>query len=114
MILNLEAKKAVDSSKRVSIVSGYTELCSVDGIFGLIGDIAFQPLHGFYTWRHGSMDKHRNSKIALGKLYCDHCQMLTDCLLASCISRLVALYLDSTAVSQQMEVVGCLFVARAF
>jgi uncharacterized membrane protein len=46
------------------------------------------------------------------KLYRDHCQMLTDCLLASCISGLVALYLDSTAVTQQMEVVGRLFVAK--
>ena len=112
MILNLETEKAVDSSKRLGIVSGYSQLRPPLGILGFICDLAFQLLHGLYAWRHGGMDKHRNSKIAWGKLYCDHRQMLADSLLASLIGRLVALYLDSAAVSQEMEMVGCLFVAK--
>jgi hypothetical protein len=112
MILDLEAEKAGDSSKRLGIVSGYTQLCTVDSILGLIGDLAFQLFHGLYTRRHRGVDKHRNGKIALGKLCCDHCQMLTDSLLASRIGGLVALYLDSTAVSKEMEMVGRFFVTK--
>ncbi len=100
MILNLETEKAVDSSKRLGIVSGYSQLRTALGILGLIGDLAFQLLHRLYTWRHGGMDKHRNGKIALGKLYCDHRQMLADSFLASRIGGLVALYFDGAAVSQ--------------
>ena len=77
MIVDLEAEKAVDSSKCLGIVSGHSQLRTAHGVLGLIGDPAFQPLHSLYTWRHSGMDKHRNGKIALGKLYCDHCQMLT-------------------------------------
>ena len=112
MILNLETEKAVDSSKRLGIVSGYSQLRTTLGILGLIGDLAFQLLHSLYTWRHRGMDKHRNGEIALGKLCCDHRQMLADRLLASRIGGLVRFYLDCTAVSQEMEVVGCLFVAK--
>ena len=112
MVLDLEAKKAVDSSKRLGIVSGYSQFRTAFGILGLIGDLAFQPLHGLYTWRHGGMDKHRNSKIALGKLYCDHRQMLTDGLLANRIGGPVRFYLDCAAVSQEMKVMGRLFVAK--
>ena len=108
MILDLEAEKAVDSSKCLGIVSGHSQLRTALGILGLIGDLAFQLLHGLYTWRHRGMDKHRNGKIALGELCGDHRQMLTDSLLASCIGGLVALYLDSAAVSQEMEMMGCL------
>ena len=112
MILNLETEKAVDSSKCLGIVSGYSQLRTTLGILGLIGDLAFQLFHGLYTWRHRGMDKHRNGKIALGKLYCDHRQMLTDSLLASRIGGLVALYLDSATVSQEMEMMGRLFVTK--
>ena len=112
MILNLETEKAVDSSKRLGIVSGYSQLRTTLGILGLIGDLAFQLLHGLYTWRHRGMDKHRNGKIALGELYRDHRQMLTNSLLANRIGGPVGFYLDCTAVSQEMEVVGCLFVAK--
>ena len=112
MILDLEAEKAVDSNKRLGIVSGYSQLRPTLGIFGLICDLAFQPLHGLYAWRHRGMDKHRNGKIALGKLYCDHRQMLTDSLLASCIGGLVALYLDSTTVSQEMEMMSRFLVTE--
>ena len=68
MILNLETEKAVDSSKRLGIVSGDTHLRTALGILGLISDLAFQLLHGLYTWRHSGMDKHRNGKIAFGEL----------------------------------------------
>jgi len=112
MILDLEAEKTVDSSKRLGIVSDYAQLRSAHGILGLIGDLAFQLVHGLYTWRHSGMDKHWNSKIALRKLYCDHRQMLTDSLLASCIGGLVALYLDSTAVSQEMEIMSRQLVTK--
>jgi hypothetical protein len=112
MILNLETEKAMDSSKRLGIVSGYSQLRTTFGILGLIGDIAFQPLHGLYTWRHGGMDKHRNSKIALGKLYCDHRQMLADSLLARRIGGPVSFYLDCAAVSQEMEMMGRLLVTK--
>ena len=78
MILDLEAEKAVDSNKRLGIVSGYSQLRPTLGIFGLICDLAFQLLHSLYTWRNRGMNKHRNGKIALRKLYCDHRQMLTD------------------------------------
>ena len=114
MILNLEKEKAVDSSKRFSIVSGHSQLRTALGILGLIGDLAFQLLHGFYTWRHRVMDKHRNGKIALGELCRNHCQMLTNGLLANCIGGSVSFYLDCTAVVQEMEVVGCLFVAKTY
>ena len=36
MILNLETEKAVDSSKRLGIVSGYSQLRTTLGILGLI------------------------------------------------------------------------------
>jgi len=49
MILDLEAEKAVDSSKRLGIVSGYSQLRTALGIFGLICDLAFQPVHGLYA-----------------------------------------------------------------
>ena len=99
MILNLETEKAVDSGKRLGIVSGYSQLRTALGILGLIGDLAFQLLHGL-TWRHGGMDKHRNGKITLGKPYSDHCQMLSDSVLASRIGGFIALYLDGAAVSE--------------
>ena len=38
--------------------------------------------------------------------------MLTNGLLANCIGGSVRFYLDCAAVSQEMEVVGCLFVAK--
>jgi hypothetical protein len=112
MISDLEAEKAVDSSKCLGIVSGHSQLRTVLGIFGLICDLAFQPIHGLYAWRHRGMDKHRNGKIALGKLYGDHRQMLTDSLLASCIGGLVALYLDSATVSQKMEMMSRFLVTE--
>lgn len=112
MISDLEAEKAVDSSKCLGIVSGHSQLRTALGILGLKCDFAFQPLHGLHARRYRGMDKHWNGKIALGKLYGDHHQMLTDSLLGSCIGGLVALYLDSATVSQKMEVVGCLFVAK--
>ena len=96
MILNLEAEKAVDSSKRLCIVSAYSQLRTALGILGLIGDLAFQLLHSLYTWRHRGMDKHRNGKIALGKLNRDHRQVVTDRLLAGCVRGLVALNLNGT------------------
>ena len=64
MILNLETEKVVDSSKRLGIVSGYSQLRTALGILDLIGDLAFPLLHSLYTWRHRGMDKHRNGKIA--------------------------------------------------
>ena len=112
MILNLEKEKAVDSSKRFGIVSGYSQLRTALGILGLIGNLAFQLLHGLYTWGQGGMDKHRNGKIALGELYRNHCQMLPNGLLANCIGGPGNFYFDCTAVGQEMEVVGCLFVAK--
>ena len=80
MIVDLEAEKAVDSSKCLGIVSGHSQLRTALGVIGLIGDLAFQPLHSLYTWWHSGMDKHRNGKIGFGKLYCDHRQMLADSL----------------------------------
>src|SRR5271166_4464962 len=112
MILNLEAEKAVDSSKCLGIVSSYVQLRTARGVFGLIGYLAFQPLHGLYTWRHRGMDKHRNGKIAFGKLHRDHRQMLADSVLASRIGGLVALYLDRAAVSQEMEMMSRLLVTE--
>src|SRR5271165_1179750 len=46
MILNLETEKIVDSSKRLGIVSGYSQLRTTLGILGLIGDLTLQLLHG--------------------------------------------------------------------
>ena len=69
MIVDQEAEKPVDSSECLGIVSGHSQLSTELGILGLICDLAFQPLHGLYTWRHRGMDKHRNGKIAFGKLY---------------------------------------------
>jgi hypothetical protein len=112
MILNLEAEKSVDSSKRLGILGSYAELCTARRVLGLICDLAFQPLHGLYAWRHRGVDKHRNGKIAFGKLYCNHRQMLTDSLLASCIRGLVALYLDSTTVSQEVEMMSRFLVTE--
>ena len=112
MILNLETEKVVNSSKRLGILSGYSQLRTALGILGLIGDLAFQLLHSLYTWRHPGMDKHRNGKIALGKLYCDHCQMLADSVLASRIGGLIALYLDSAPVSQEMEMMSRFLVTK--
>src|SRR6202162_3987749 len=112
MIVDLEAEKAVDSSKCLGIVSGHSQLRTTLGILGLICDLAFQPLHGLYAWRYRGMDKHRNGKIALGKLYGDHRQMLTDSLLGSCIGGLVALYLDSATVSQKMEMMSRFLVTK--
>ena len=80
MIMDLEAEKAVDSSKCLGIVSGHTQLRTALGILGLICNFAFQPIHGLYAWRYRGMDKHRNGKIGFGKLYCDHRQMLADSL----------------------------------
>jgi hypothetical protein len=51
MIVDLEAEKAVDSSKRLGIVSGDTQLRTALGILSLTGDLAFQLLHGLYTSR---------------------------------------------------------------
>lgn len=112
MILNLEAEKTVDSSKRLGVVSGYSQLRTTLSILGLIVDLTFQLLHGLYTWWHRCVDKHRNGKIALGELYRDHCQMLTNGLLANCVAGPVRFYLDRTALSQEMEVVGCLFAVK--
>ena len=112
MILNLETEKAVNGSKRLGIVRSYSQLRTMLGVLGVICDFAFQMLHSLYTWRHRGMDKHRNGEIALGELCRDHCQMLTNGLLANCIGGSVRFYLDCAAVSQEMEVVGCLFVAK--
>ena len=68
MISDLETEKAVDGSKCLGIVSGHSQLRTALGILGLICDFAFQPLHGLHARRYRSMDKHRNGKIALGKL----------------------------------------------
>jgi hypothetical protein len=112
MIVDLEAEKAVDRSKCLGIVSGHSQLRTALGILGLICDFAFQPLHGLYAWRHPGMDKHRNGKIGLGKLYGDHRQMLTDSLLGGYIGGLVALYLDSATVSQKMEMMSRFLVTK--
>jgi uncharacterized membrane protein len=112
MISDLEAEKAVDSSKCLGIVSGHSQLRTALGILGLICDFAFQPLHGLHARRYRGMDKHWNGKISLGKLYGDHRQMLTDCLLGSCIGGLVALYLDSATGSQKMEMMSCFLVTK--
>src|SRR5215469_4279259 len=113
MLLNLEAEKTVDSSKCLSVVSRYPQLRAVSSILGLIGDFVFQSLHGLNTWRDSGMDKHRYVKIALGKFNGNHRQMLTNSLLASSIRGFVALNLDSTAVCQEMEMMGRLFVTKA-
>ena len=112
MIVDLEAEKAVDSSKRLGLVSGYSQLCAALGILGLICDLAFQSLHFLYAWRDRGVDKHGNVEVALGKLYCNHRQMLADSLLASRISGLVTLNLDSTAVSQKMEMMSRFLVTE--
>src|SRR5260370_18095540 len=112
MILNLETEKAMDSSKRLGILSGYSQLRTALGILGLIGDLAFQLFQGHDKWRHRGMDKHRNGKIVLGKLYCDHRQMLGDSLLARRIGGPVSFYLDCAAVSQEMEMMGRLLVTK--
>ena len=41
MIMDLEAEKAVDSSKCLGTMSGYSQLCTAVGIFGLICGLAF-------------------------------------------------------------------------
>ena len=56
MIADLEAEKTVDSSKRLGVVSGHSQLRTALRIRGIICDRAFQPLHGFYAWRHCGMD----------------------------------------------------------
>ena len=113
MILDLEAEKAVDSGKRLRVVSGYPELCAVRGVLGPVGDLAFQLLHGLHAWRDSGVNKHRYIKIALGEFYGNHRQMLTNSLLASSIRRFIALYFDSTAVCQEMEMMGGLLMTKA-
>jgi len=113
MILNLEAKKAVDSSECLGVVSGYSQLGAMRGILCLVGDLAFQSLHGLHPWRDGGMDKHGNGKVALGKPNGDHRQMLTNSLAGCVICGFVALYLDSTAVCQEMEMMGGLLMTKA-
>jgi hypothetical protein len=39
MIMDLEDEKVVDSSQRLDVVSGYSQLCTVLGILGLICDL---------------------------------------------------------------------------
>ena len=112
MLVDLESEKAVDSGKCLGIVSGHSQLRAVLGILGLVCDLAFQLLHGLYARRNLGMDKHRNGKIALGKLNCDYRQVLTDSLLASCIGGLVALYLDGATVSQKMEMMSCFLATK--
>ncbi len=112
MVVDLEAEKAVDSSKCLGIVSGHSQLRTELGILGLICDLAFQPLHSLYAWRHRGKDKHRNGEIAFGKLYCDHRQMLADSLLAGRIGGPVSFYLDCAAVSQEIEMMGRLLVTN--
>jgi hypothetical protein len=113
MIVDLEAEKTVDSSKCLGVVSGHSQLRTALRILGIICNRAFQPLHGLYAWRHRGMDKHRNGKIAFRKLYCYHRQMLADSLLASRIGGLVALYLDSAAIGQEMEMMSRFLVTKA-
>ena len=45
LILDLEAEKAVDGSKRFGILSPNASLGVASCIFGLVGDLAFHPLH---------------------------------------------------------------------
>ena len=68
MILNLETEKSVDSGKCFCIVSGYSQLSTMHGVFGLIRDLAFQSLHLLYSWRNRGMNEHGNGKVTLGKL----------------------------------------------
>jgi hypothetical protein len=49
-------------------VDAYPPLRTARCILGLARDLAFQVLHGLYIRWHRSMDKYRNSKLALGKL----------------------------------------------
>lgn len=82
------------------------------GLLGRIGDIAFQLFHRLYPWRRLSMDKHRNSEIALGKPYGDHRQMLTDSVPAGGIRGLVALDLDGAAVRQKPKMMSRLLMTE--
>ena len=113
MILNLEAKKAVDCSERFGVVSGYLQLCTVHSILGLVDDLAFQSLHGLHPWRDSGVDKHRYIKIAFGEFNGNHCQMLSNSRLASRVGGFVALYLNGPAISEQMEMMSRLFVTEA-
>ena len=89
MILDLETEKAVDGTKRLGVVSGYSQFRTTLGVLGVICDFAFQMLHSLYTWRDRGMEKHRNGEIALGELCRDHCQMLTNGLLTNWIGESV-------------------------
>ena len=113
MILNLEAKKPVDSTKSFGVVSGYPQLRALHSILGLVDDLAFQSLHSLHARWDSGMDKHWNGKVALSKFSGDHRQMPTDSLLAIFVGWPVALYLDSTAISKKMEMMGRLLVTKA-
>jgi len=113
MVLDLESEKAVDGSNRLGVVRGYSQLRTILSILGSVCDLAFQSLHVLYAWRDRGVDKHRNGKVALGKLYCDHRQVLTDGLSGCGIRDLIALNLNSAAVRQKMEMMGCFLVTKA-
>ena len=49
MLVDLESEKAVDSGKCLGIVSGHSQLRTALGILGLVCNLAFQLLHGFYA-----------------------------------------------------------------
>jgi hypothetical protein len=52
MVSDLEAEKAVDSSKRLGVLSVHSQLRTALSILGLICDFAFQPLHGLHARRY--------------------------------------------------------------
>jgi len=112
VIADLEDKKAVDSSKRLSIMSGYSQLCTALGVLCLIRDLALLIASCPLSRRNRGMNKHRNGKVTLGKLCCDHQQVLTDSVLSRRIGCLIALNFYGTAVSQEMEMMGRLRVTE--
>src|SRR5215467_14706126 len=89
MVLDLESEKAVDSSNGLGVVSGHPQLRTILGVLGFVCDLAFQSLHVLYAWRDRGVDKHRNAKVALGKLSCDHSQVTKNSVFGSGIRGLI-------------------------
>ena len=108
MVLDLKAKKVVNGDQCFRIAGSNSQLRAPVSVLGVICDFTLQPLHLPYTRRRGSMNEHRDGKIALPKPTRDHRQVTTNSALGSGIRGLVALDFDRTAIGEKVKVMSWL------
>jgi hypothetical protein len=94
MLSDLEPKEAMNRGNRLGVMGSNAHLRATLSALGVVCYFAFQSLHRLHTRRRGSMNEHRDDKIALGKPARDHRQVTTNSVLGSGIRGLVALDLD--------------------